>query len=432
MFICFSSPAPWWRKLFHTSSPQGETYGPETWAAKLGLPGPEELGGLEVSVKSLFFRPWGVLHAKYLIVDRERVLVPSCNVSWEEWFEGCVELEGEAARQVFGLWKEVWVDPSPSFEVWDPEGFDLEPGERDELCAADNASGENPPSATDQHHHHRRYTVTFPARPVRTTLLPHIPPRSEIAFHTPLPFPLPLLFSSLYPDPPPTPLNSTLLTLFATAEGTIILLTPNFTSPPVYHGLLAALKRGVDVRLVTNRRMMVFEQLFTAGGLTEWWVSWLRREYRRLRRDGERRGKGRAEGQEEGEAEGQREVEGEGDDEVGRMEEGRILSRSRKEEPKKLGRLRMEYFRPFHSPSSSSSLAPADQEVAGAAAVKTHLKLTLVDDEIVVLGSGNMDRASWYTSQELGVMLTGKEVAGEIWGAVERALEGRLEEVCSG
>lgn len=43
--------------------------------------------------------------------------------------------------------------------------------------------------------------------------------------------------------------------------------------------------------------------------------------------------------------------------------------------------------------------------------VKLHLKLMVVDDERILLGSGNMDRASWYTSQELGVALESSEVS---------------------
>lgn len=36
--------------------------------------------------------------------------------------------------------------------------------------------------------------------------------------------------------------------------------------------------------------------------------------------------------------------------------------------------------------------------------VVSHFKMTLVDGEYLVLGSGNMDRASWWTSQEIGVL----------------------------
>ncbi|KAI4144066.1 MAG: hypothetical protein LQ340_006794, partial [Diploschistes diacapsis] len=78
LYICLSSRSLW-QKLFHTSSPNGYTYPPSTWSSRLGLPGPEDLTGLEVRVESLFFRPFSVLHSKYLIVDRKRVYFPSCN-----------------------------------------------------------------------------------------------------------------------------------------------------------------------------------------------------------------------------------------------------------------------------------------------------------------------------------------------------------------
>jgi phosphatidylserine/phosphatidylglycerophosphate/cardiolipin synthase-like enzyme len=62
--------------------------------------------------------------------------------------------------------------------------------------------------------------------------------------------------------------------------------------------------------------------------------------------------------------------------------------------------------------------------------VNSHLKLVMVDEEVTVLGSGNMDRASWYTSQELGVAFFSREMAGNIRECVDEGLEGRVEYVC--
>jgi phosphatidylserine/phosphatidylglycerophosphate/cardiolipin synthase-like enzyme len=51
----------------------------------------------------------------------------------------------------------------------------------------------------------------------------------------------------------------------------------------------------------------------------------------------------------------------------------------------------------YHTPDASRSGAPDEPAVS-------HLKMTLVDGRFLVLGSGNMDRASWFTSQELGML----------------------------
>ena len=51
--------------------------------------------------------------------------------------------------------------------------------------------------------------------------------------------------------------------------------------------------------------------------------------------------------------------------------------------------------------------------------VKTHLKLTIVDRRIVVMGSGNMDRASWFTSQEFGVAVEDGVFAESVRGMLE-------------
>ena len=49
---------------------------------------------------------------------------------------------------------------------------------------------------------------------------------------------------------------------------------------------------------------------------------------------------------------------------------------------------------------------------------RSHIKCTLVDEEVIVLSSGNMDRASWYTSQELGIALEGRQVVRNLWRAI--------------
>ena len=89
------------------------------------------------------------------------------------------------------------------------------------------------------------------------------------------------------------------------------------------------------------------------------------------------------------------------------LEEGRL--------GENVGRLKISYFRPQRL---------ADK---GVEPLKSHVKCTIVDEEVIVLGSGNMDRASWYTSQELGIALWGTELVAEIWRKLEGALEGRTE-----
>lgn len=63
--------------------------------------------------------------------------------------------------------------------------------------------------------------------------------------------------------------------------------------------------------------------------------------------------------------------------------------------------------------------------------VKCHVKCTMVDERVVVLGSGNMDRASWFTSQEIGLAIQDWEVVAQVKGELERELEGRVEWCCS-
>lgn len=59
--------------------------------------------------------------------------------------------------------------------------------------------------------------------------------------------------------------------------------------------------------------------------------------------------------------------------------------------------------------------------------VKSHLKLTIIDDEVTILGSGNMDRASWFTSQELGVAIIDSEFARNVAECTAGALTDRVK-----
>jgi len=52
----------------------------DTWE-KLGLPNPSLLDSLDLTVLSRFRKPFGVMHAKFVIIDREIVVLSSSNIS---------------------------------------------------------------------------------------------------------------------------------------------------------------------------------------------------------------------------------------------------------------------------------------------------------------------------------------------------------------
>lgn len=104
------------QKLLQTNHTNGMVYLPEKWK-NIGLPGPMELEGLDLVVKSVFIKPFSVMHPKFILIDRERVFMPSCNVSSEDWFEGCVEMRGEITIEVFSFWKGFWGKPEGGSEV---------------------------------------------------------------------------------------------------------------------------------------------------------------------------------------------------------------------------------------------------------------------------------------------------------------------------
>lgn len=207
--ICLSSLSIT-QKLFHTTSLNGHVYPPESWT-NLGLPPPDQLEGLDLLVKSIFIRPFSVMHPKFILMDRERAWFPSCNVTWEEWFEGCVELRGPITNKLFDFWTAFWGRKGGGMEV---------PGILSDVSdTGRGAFGE--------------ITLGGPAVPTRTksSLISGVD-LSPSTTQTIL-LPSPHHRGTFTTQTPSTPLNTFLLTLIATATGSIWMQTPNLTCGPV-------------------------------------------------------------------------------------------------------------------------------------------------------------------------------------------------------
>lgn len=338
------------QKLFHTSSRNGHVYPPTEWKA-LKLPDQQTLqsGSIELTVKTLFFTPFSVMHPKYLIVDETEAWVPSCNVSWEKWFEGCVELHGGAVQSLLSFHERVWglgTSQSNVASMDRPQSVRAVPERPETGSPGGNTRASLIGSADDMS---PTQSVRIAQSPTPTILLPSSHHRNP-SFSW-----IPFLRK---PNPPMTPLNAALLTLFANAHSSIVLVTPNVTSKPVLEAILAALTRGVSVEIRTNESMMLIEQLATCGTTTSRCMSKLMKDYTKLADEHTRRTQADLEAQYH--APGKLEI--------------------------------------FYYQHRSEREGQPDEPVV------SHFKMTMVDDTYLVLGSGNMDRASWWTSQELGIL----------------------------
>jgi phosphatidylserine/phosphatidylglycerophosphate/cardiolipin synthase-like enzyme len=90
-----------------------------------------------------------------------------------------------------------------------------------------------------------------------------------------------------------------------------------------------------------------------------------------------------------------------------------------------VGRLSISYYQ---SQSRLQAQGSSPQEVERQAPdepVQSHFKLTIIDGEVAVFGSGNLDRASWFTSQELGLAFFGREFVSKVEEGLEGAMAGR-------
>lgn len=405
--IGFSSSSVW-QKLTHTFSKEGRVYSGEEVFGKRGLLSPlsslsssssssagketkeekekekELWRGLDLEIKSIFFLPFSVWHPKFVIVDRKEVWLPSCNVSWEEWFEGGVRVQGEGVvRKFVEFWEENWRSEGHGGGEGEEGGGEGE-GEEEEGEEEPDQDQEGQEDQEDFHHHNPPSTTTTTT--TTSSTLPNIPYKFLPSPHHRNPHFH--LFPWQTPSPaPPTPLNLELLHLFTTAHKSIYIQTPNLTCAPVLDALWgAAVERGVQVTIVTSERLMRVEQLVTAGRTTGWCVRGLVKKYQRAMLERERR--------------------------MGDLEAGSGGT---------MGSLRVSYYEP-RSGAAAKAKTGGDAEP-----VQSHLKLTVVDEEAIVFGSGNMDRASWYTSQELGVAFYSHELVTQVMQSLQSALEGRTK-----
>ena len=357
--LCFSSLSLF-QKLFHSQSAAGQHYPPSVWMKKLGLPNPNELDGLEITIKSIFILPFSVMHPKFMVIDRTTVILPSCNVSWEEWFEGALTFTGPVVHAFTDFYYQFWEQCEPS-----PARWLLMSGALPCSLTAAISRPELLKSSSQLSSISTR-TVFLPSPHRRNPRLSPIAPMDKVLA-------------------PPTPLNTFLLTLFARAERSIRIQTPNVTAPPVLSALLAALRRGIDVQILTSERLMILEQLVTAGMTTSRCMKKLIKRYKGLS--------------------------------VSRDQP--LVDEEAAITPRKPGRLHISYFEPPGGPKRRGEEAGEPQQ--------SHLKMTMVDNEVIVLGSGNLDRASWFTSQELGVAFFSKKLVEEVVKAVDEAMEGRAK-----
>ncbi|KAI1197646.1 hypothetical protein F5X97DRAFT_174618 [Nemania serpens] len=373
--ICFSSRS-FLQKLLHPWSRDGYTYPRSDWVSKLGLPDPELLdaGLINLQVKSLFFLPFSVMHPKFLIVDRQRAWLPSCNISWESWLEGCVEITGDAVTTLLKFYHSVWDRHS---EINRQLPTTDRPQQQVAYTPGPGRGGLMPIQSPARH------LVALQPDCIPTILLPsshHRNPRFR-----PLPWQRSL-------HPPNTPLNCAILCLIASAQKKIYVQTPNLTSVAVIDALLEALDRGVDVTVVTSKGMMVLEQILTGGTTTSWCLRSFKSQYEKRKKRF---------------MHSARAIDNEDSHAVLDLEA----------QLPTLGTLEIFYFAPLIA--NKRRHVPEEP-------IHSHLKLTTVDDEYAVLGSGNMDRASWFTSQELGILFRSKEFVANVSDAVNQPLRGRL------
>ncbi|KAF3932212.1 hypothetical protein ABW20_dc0109860 [Dactylellina cionopaga] len=399
--ICFSSSG-FLQKVLHTKNPKGRVWTEKEWE-KLGLGDPHYLKGkIELTVKSLFFRPVGLLHGKYMIVDRRMLVVPSANFSWEEWLEGATTYISHATslsatnipspgtpdivKQFVRYWESVWrvgEEPGPEeFErVWESFPVTVHEGGGSIIMSKPM------PASIDQMKFSGYVPTVFLPHPEQGSF-PPVWPLGQIEIIWKIVRTLMGLILERGPEDVEgylgNPQNAFIMAAIEGAEQSIYMHTPNVTAKPILNALVRAVKRGVTVEVVTSMEMMKWEQLVTAGTTTERCLKKMVKEIAKF---------------------------------TDKTPQGAITT----------GGLFIYQFNPTKRPQLPPFVKNPRDNHKLQWYDKSHVKCLIVDEEVVMLGSGNADRASWVTSQEVNVgLFLNKEKAGMVRKALVDALAGRL------
>lgn len=95
------------QSIFARSASSYHSYASPCWEQLFGFR-PSKLTNLDMRISSVFEPPLSVMHPKFIIIDGKRAFLPSCNVSWENWFEGCIEVSGDVVTSLLRFWQHFW------------------------------------------------------------------------------------------------------------------------------------------------------------------------------------------------------------------------------------------------------------------------------------------------------------------------------------
>ncbi|KAF8458132.1 hypothetical protein BGX38DRAFT_1155982 [Terfezia claveryi] len=392
--ICISSRSAL-QKLFHTSSDNGFTYANTARAyEKLGLPPPEKLGNLDIVIKSKFFRPISVLHGKYVIVDRKRLLLPSCNVSWEEWLEGMGVFEGGIVDSYLEYYHETWGGTGESLQSLSGNQIDL----RTESIWTPKPL----PPLSIQFPRDRLLPTIFLTQPHHAVFPPlgFVPTVISRVISTCLS----LNISPSITPAPLTPQNIFMAALVRQARRSIFIQTPNLTCPDLLEVLYERLTRNgesIDIEIITCTKMMFLEQVVTTGFGGPSKSDGMERKLR-----------------------------------WGATTESCVneLLRRVNDSISENSTLSIYYYNPLPVISASSA-SDGDVESTFTAqeememAQQSHVKAMIVDKEVTIIGSANGDRASWFTSGEVNVMVLDGNFAKGVKDSLEKGVGSRRVKV---
>ncbi|KAF2162387.1 hypothetical protein M409DRAFT_69265 [Zasmidium cellare ATCC 36951] len=388
--------------------------------AGVGLPPPEEMPNIDLSIVNFHRPPLGTFHSKFMIVDRQIATVSSNNIQDNDNLEMMTHLEGPIVDSLWETFIVSWhnelkpalptrttpaattspptyaepsfstlFEPNGTFRLPEkpppnpslPEHMPSSPSYDPTIAAEiDRMRSVLNPSSTERYvdaiaNHLNKPTgldikATAPEKPADLHFFPFIPaPQAEA---------VPMAMCSRKPyanvnnESVFVPQNEAFLSLIRNAERSVFIQTPDLNAKPLLPALISAVKRGVEVTYYVCLGYNDGGELLPGQGGTN------------------------------------------------EMNANHLYSQLDEDEKKLLNvffYVAADQDHPIHNSFKQRSC---------------HIKLMIVDESVAIQGSGNQDTQSWFHSQEVNVMIDSPIVCKAWREGIERnqntAAYGRVKE----
>ncbi|EME89009.1 uncharacterized protein MYCFIDRAFT_185461 [Pseudocercospora fijiensis CIRAD86] len=377
-------------------------------AAGVGIPPPEQMPNVDLAIVNFHRPPLGTFHSKFMIVDRQIATVSSNNIQDNDNLEMMTHLEGPIVDSLWETFLISWhneldpalpcrtepaaTKPPPTYELesftslFEPDGKFRLPEKPFDKDLPEHMPNEPHHDSTMSEEIDRMRSTLRPSsaeksvdavarhlnKPTNLSVKATAPERSnDLNFFPFIPLPntepVPMAMCSRKPyanlnnDSIFVPQNEAWLSLMRNAKKSIFIQTPDLNAKPLLPELIKAVKRGgVQVTCYVCLGYNDGGELLPGQGGTN------------------------------------------------EMNANHLFSQLEESEKENLN---------FHYYVAADQILPIHNNFRQRSC---HIKLLIVDEQVAIQGSGNMDTQSWFHSQEVNVMIDSSAICKAWREGIER------------